>query len=246
VVLSSSSANSVNGNTKTTVCAVLETNRERQTGSKLTVQLGLGGTGTNGTNGDTVGKELRRNGIEHLGSNRQTLAGQVNEQLTRNAETLVNLEGVVDIGIVDETLPANGCSGLLEVGAHHDAEIVGELVRELLESGSVFLGSGRVVNGAGTDNDEESVALAKDNVGSILTALDNGVCGLLGKRNLGGEKSGRDQRILSEDSGVIGSDSDHLYGFGGKSYSISVKLNGGGDQGESKETSTRAPRGWRR
>jgi hypothetical protein len=180
VVLSSSSANSVNGNTKTTVCAVLETNRERQAGSKLTVQLGLGGTGTNGTNGDTVGKELRRNGIEHLGSNRQTLAGQVNEQLTRNAETLVNLEGVVDIGIVDETLPANGCSGLLEVGAHHDAEIVGELVRELLESGSVFLSGGRVVNGAGTDNDEEPVALAKDNVGSILTALDNGVCGLLG------------------------------------------------------------------
>jgi hypothetical protein len=55
------------------------------------------------------------------------------------------------------------------------------------------------VNGAGADNDEKSVALAKDNVGSILAALDNGVCGLLGERDLGGEKSGRNQRILSED-----------------------------------------------
>lgn len=55
------------------------------------------------------------------------------------------------------------------------------------------------MNGAGADNDEKPVALAKNNVGSILTALDNGVCGLLGERDLGGEKSGRDQRILSKD-----------------------------------------------
>lgn len=55
------------------------------------------------------------------------------------------------------------------------------------------------MDGAGADDDEESVALAKDNVGSILTTLDNGVCSLLGERDLGGEKSGRDQRILSED-----------------------------------------------
>jgi hypothetical protein len=55
------------------------------------------------------------------------------------------------------------------------------------------------VDRAGADDNEESVALAKDNVGGILAALDNGVCGLLGERDLGGEKSRRDQRILSED-----------------------------------------------
>jgi hypothetical protein len=55
------------------------------------------------------------------------------------------------------------------------------------------------VDRAGADDNEESIALAKDNVGGILTALDNGVCGLLGERDLGGEKGGRDQRILSED-----------------------------------------------
>jgi hypothetical protein len=199
VVLSGGSANGVNGNTKAAVCTVLEANGERKTRGKLTVELRLGGTGTNSTDGDTVGKELGRDGIEHLGGNWQTLAGQVNEKLAGNTETLVDLEGVVDIGVVDETLPANGCSGLLEVGAHHDAEIVGESVRDLLESGSVFLGGSRVMDGARADNDEKSVALAKNNVGGILTALDNGVCGLLGERDFGGEESGRDQRILSED-----------------------------------------------
>jgi hypothetical protein len=71
------------------------------------------------------------------------------------------------------------------------------------------------VDRAGADDNEESIALAKDNVGGILTALDNGVCGLLGERDLGGEKGGRDQRILSEDSSVIGSDGNHIYGLGG-------------------------------
>jgi hypothetical protein len=214
VVLSSSSANSVNGNTKATICTVLETDGERKTRGKLTVKLRLGGAGTNGTDRDTVGKELRRNGVEHLGGNWQTLSGQVNEKLAGNTETLVDLEGVVNIGVVDETLPANGCSGLLEVGAHDDAEIVGEFVRELLESGSVLLGGSRVVDGARTNDDEKSVALAEDNVGSILTALDNGLCGLLGQRDLGGEESRRDQRILSKDSGIIGSDGSHIDSFG--------------------------------
>jgi hypothetical protein len=213
VVLSGGSANGVNGNTEATVCTVLEADRERKTRGKLTVKLRLGGTSTDGADRDTVGKELRRNGVEHLGGDWQTLSGQVNEKLAGNTETLVDLEGVVDIGVVDETLPANGCSGLLEVGAHHDAEIVGEFVRELLESGSVFLGGSRVVDGAGTDDDEKSVALAENNVSGILTALDNGVCGLLGERDFGGEESGRDQRILSEDSGIIGSDSGHVDSF---------------------------------
>lgn len=203
VVLSSGGTNSVNGNTKAAVGTVLEANGERKTRGKLTVKLRLGGTGTNSTNGDTVSKELRRDGVEHLSGNWETLAGKVNEKLARNAETLVDLEGVVDIGVVDETLPANGCSGLLEVGAHHNAEIVGESVGDLLKSGSVFLGSSRVVDGARTDDNEKSVALAEDDVGSILTALDNGVGGLLGERDFGGEKLGRDQRILSEDWSML-------------------------------------------
>jgi hypothetical protein len=203
VVLSSGGTNSVNGNTKAAVGTVLETDRERKTRSKLTVKLRLGGTGTNGADRDTVGKELRRDGVEHLSGNWETLGGQVNEKLAGNTETLVDLEGVVDIGVVDQTLPADGCSGLLEVGAHHNAEIVGESVGDLLESGSVFLGSSRVVDGARTDDNEKSVALAEDNVGSILTALDNGVGGLLGERDFGGEELGRDQRILSEDWSML-------------------------------------------
>lgn len=69
VVLSSGGTNSVNGNTKAAVCAVLEADGERKTRSKLAVKLGLGGTGTNSTDGNTISEELRRDGVEHLGGN---------------------------------------------------------------------------------------------------------------------------------------------------------------------------------
>lgn len=165
------------------------------------MKLGLGGTGTNSTDRDTVGKELRGDGIEHFGSNWHSSAGEVNKELSRNPETLVNLERVVDIRIVDQTLPANSCPGLLKVGTHNNAEVVRELVRELLELGGVLVGCGGVVDGAGAYDDEESVAGAKDDVGGIVTALDDCVCSGLGERDLGSEESRRDQRILSEDLG---------------------------------------------
>lgn len=128
VVLSSSSANGINGNAKVSISAVLEANRERETRSKLSVELRLGGSGTNGTNGDTVGQELGGDGVEHFARNGHTLVSQVDEELARDAETLIDVEGGVDVRVVDEALPADGCAGLLEVGSHDDAEVVLELV----------------------------------------------------------------------------------------------------------------------
>ena len=76
VMLSSGSANGVNSNAEATVCTVLEADGERQTRGQLTVKLGLGGSGTDGTDRDTVGKELGGDGIEHFGSNWHSSAGE--------------------------------------------------------------------------------------------------------------------------------------------------------------------------
>ena len=48
----------VDSNGEGAISAVLETDREGDTGGELTVELGFGGTGTNGSEGETVGKEL--------------------------------------------------------------------------------------------------------------------------------------------------------------------------------------------
>lgn len=149
-----SSANGVNGNRQVTIRAVLVTNGETQTGSQLTVQLRLGSTGTNGTERNEVGQVLRRDSVEHLTGNGHAGAGEVCVELTGDAQALVDVVGLVKVGVVDQALPSDRCAGLLEVGTHDNAEISGQLLGEFLQTTSVFDSSLRVVDGAGSDNDE--------------------------------------------------------------------------------------------
>lgn len=58
VVRVRSGLHGVNGNTDTSVGTVLETDGEGGTRSKFSVELGLGGTGTDSSPSDTVGNEL--------------------------------------------------------------------------------------------------------------------------------------------------------------------------------------------
>lgn len=130
VVLGGGGADGVNSDTEVAVGAVLEADGEGQARGQLAVQLGFGGAGANGTDGDAVGEELGGDGVEHLAGNGHAVVGQVGKELAGDAEALVDLEGVVNVGVVDQTLPADRGSGLLEVGAHDDAEVAGELLGE--------------------------------------------------------------------------------------------------------------------
>lgn len=38
---------------------------------------------------------------------------KVAEELTGDTETFVDVEGAVEVGVVDETFPADGCTGFL-------------------------------------------------------------------------------------------------------------------------------------
>jgi hypothetical protein len=199
VVLRSSGANGVDGNSEATVGAVLEAHRERQTRSQLAVELGLGGTGTDGSKRDEVGKELRRDGVQHLGGNGHALAGKVAEELAGDTETLVDLEGLIDIRVVDQALPANSCARLLEVCAHDNAQVALELVGNLHEARAVLDSSLGVVHGAGPADDEKTVIALLDDLNSLFAALENGGLGVCRGRNLRSEKLGLDERVVAED-----------------------------------------------
>lgn len=199
VVLGGGSTNGVNGNAEIAIGAILEADREGQTRGQLTMKLRLGGAGTNGADGNAVGKELGGDGVEHLTGDGHAVIGQIDKELARDAESLVDLEGVVNVGIVDQTLPTDSGSGLLEVGTHDDAEVAGELLGESLETSGIFVRHERVVDGAGTNYNEQAVAAAQDNVGSVIAALQNSLGGIIGQGNLGGEERRRDEGILSKD-----------------------------------------------
>lgn len=144
----SGGANGVNGDGEVAVCAVLVADGETETGGKLTVQLGLGCAGTNGTEGDQIGEVLGGDGVKHLAGNGHTQACEISIEFTGHAETLVNVVGLVDVRVVDQTLPSNRCAGLLEVGAHDDAEVGGQTSGELLEAVGIFECCFGVMDGA--------------------------------------------------------------------------------------------------
>ena len=87
--------------------AVLEADGERDTARELAMELRLGGARADGAPGDEVGNVLRGDGVEQFRADGHAEAGEVAEQLARKAKTLVNLEGAVDVRVVDEPLPAD-------------------------------------------------------------------------------------------------------------------------------------------
>lgn len=122
----------VDGHAERAVGSVLEAHGEGETGGEFSVQLGFGGSGTDGTEGDEIGEELGGDGVEHFTGDGHAHAGEVGVEFSRNPQALVNLVGLVDVWVVDQTFPTDGGPGLFQVGSHNDAEVRGELLGELL------------------------------------------------------------------------------------------------------------------
>lgn len=142
------------------------------------MELRLGSTGTNSAKGDQISHILRGDGVEHLRSNRHARAGEIDVELAGDAETLVDVEGLVNVGVVDQTLPSNGGTGLLEVGAHNNAEVVGESLGDSLEALAVLDSGLGVVDRAGSNDNEKAVIALLDHINSLLAAGADGLDGL--------------------------------------------------------------------
>jgi hypothetical protein len=119
------------------------------------------------------------------------------------AEAVVDLEGFVEVGIVDQALPAEGGAGLFEVDAHDEAEFVGELGDGGFEEFGVLAGGVGVVDGAGADDDEEAVVFAVEDVDDLLAGLEDGGGGLLGDGQLFFEEDGWQDDFGPGDAEVI-------------------------------------------
>jgi hypothetical protein len=184
VVLRSSSTNGIDSDAQVAIRAVLESHREGKAGGQLTVQLGFGGSGANGTYGDTVGQELRRDGVEHFTGDGHAARGEVDEHLSRNTKTLVDLERRVDIGVINQTLPANSSTGLLQVSSHNDAKVVRQCVCELLQTSRVLQSSLGVMDGTRPNDNEKTVTVASDDLSSLDTPLDDSLDSIFRKRDL--------------------------------------------------------------
>ena len=146
---------------------------------------------------------LRNLRIEELRGGRQPEVVQVEQQLPRQAETFVDVKALVQIGIVDEALPADRRARLLEVRAHDDHEVTGEAVGEGLQPSAVLeRGLGVVYRARACDEGQPRIA-SRDDVRDRLTRLEDEVRRLLGDRNLLEQDRRRDERPHLSDAQIV-------------------------------------------
>ena len=118
------SAASINGDANGAVRRIFETGGHREGGGKLAVDLRLGCTGANGTPCNKICGVLGADCIEEFASRRKAHLRHIKQKRTSDAESAVDMEGAIHIRVIDEPFPTDSRTGLLEVDAHDDVEIV--------------------------------------------------------------------------------------------------------------------------
>ena len=80
------------------------------------MELRLSGTSADSTPRDEVSDVLGGHSVEKLGSDRDPKAGKIAQELASKAETFVDLEGAVEVRVIDETLPTDSRAWFLVRG----------------------------------------------------------------------------------------------------------------------------------
>ena len=186
------------------VGGVLEAHRTGQAGRQLPVGLAFGGARAYGAPGDQVGVVLGADEVQVLGAGGQAHIGQVQQQLPGHVQALVDLEGVVEVGVVDQPLPAHGGAGLFEIHPHHHEQVPGMLLRGLPQQPGVFPGSRRVMYGAGADHDQQAVVLPRQDTVNAVARIGHCLAGALGNADVAQQLLGRNQFIDPANTQVVG------------------------------------------
>ena len=159
------------------------------------MHLAVGVAGADCTPAHQVAQVLRGDRVEPFRGRRQPHTHHIAQHLAGEPHAFANIELAVDVGIVDQALPANGGTGFLEVHAHDDEQIAFELIGELGQSGGVFMCGLRVVDRTGPHNGKHAVVTAMQNVADLRALLEHLLAHLLGERQLLDEIAWRGNRI---------------------------------------------------
>jgi len=150
--------------------------------------------------------------LEYAGRLR-ALAGELRDlqqQLAREPQALVDAEAAVQARVVDEALPAHGGARLLEVDAHHDREVVGEAVALGLEPPGVVDRGAVVVDRARAHNHQQPVVGAAQDVVDRAASLEGRLLARLGPGQLAHDLHRREQLVALFDPYVVGAVMGHI------------------------------------
>lgn len=183
--------------------AVLEADRHREAGCEFAVDLGFRGARADGSPGDQIRDVLRGDRIEKFRAGGDAHVGEVDEEFPCDTEALVDVEGVIELGIVDEAFPANGGSRFFEINPHDDAEILFKAVGFGFQQLGVFKSGGGIVDRARADYGEQAVIGAINNGIGLRTGVVDDGCDMLGDGQVIGENRRGDERIDAGNTEVV-------------------------------------------
>ena len=187
------------------VGAVLEADRHRQSGRQLAVDLALGRARADRPPRGQVGDVLRDLRVEELGSRRQAEIVDVEQQLARQPQSLVDVEALVQIGIVDQALPPDR-----PCAASRSSVRITTIKRSASRSAMRLAAVGvlerrrGVVDRAGPDDDHQARIAPFDDRGDRGAGVGDDIRGALADRDLLEKDRRRDQRPNVADAEIVG------------------------------------------
>ncbi|MNE56201.1 hypothetical protein D3C80_1510940 [compost metagenome] len=137
--------------------------------------LGFGGTGTNGAPAHQIGKVLRSDHIQELTRRRQASIVDFQKQFARNTQSVVDLETVVHVRIVDQPFPAHRGARLFEIDTHDHFQLTFQLFAKREQTRGILFRRCGIVNGTGTDDDQQTIVIAVKDFVDRFTGMRNGV-----------------------------------------------------------------------
>ena len=121
------------------------------------MDLALDGPGADGAPAHKVGIVLPKGGLQELGTDRQAKRGDVRHEPPGGSQALRDVEGLVEVRVVDQALPPEDRPRLLEVDPHRYEQAAGVSPGLGLEEQGVVERRGRVVDRAGAHDHKQAV-----------------------------------------------------------------------------------------
>ena len=114
---------------------------------------------------------MRSNSIQKLCARRKTNVGHLQQKTTCQAKAFVDLKRAVDVWVINQALPANGRSWLLEIHTHNDVKVILRCFSVLMQSFCIFDSGARIVNRARAYNHDQTVLFVTENGLQVVSTL---------------------------------------------------------------------------
>ncbi|MFW0768964.1 hypothetical protein ACLRGH_02915 [Arthrobacter koreensis] len=158
------------------------------------MNLAFRGPCADGTPADQVRDVLRADGLKELGGNGQPQLAGSNQEPPGGVQAGLDVMAAVQVRVIDQALPAHRCARLLEVGPQHNEQVLTVLLRHGGQTPGVVQAGVRIVDGAGSDDDEQAVVNAVEHCADCFASLAHGSRQLRRKRQFSQQLLRRRQR----------------------------------------------------